>query len=115
MPNINVFEMSFAKVYSCLIAKAGRKDRLREEVNTITAWLTGYSEPEIEALMLTDITYGDFFRRAPQMNPNRELVRGTICGVRIESIEDPLMKDIRILDKMVDELAKGKAMEKILR
>ena len=115
MENSKVFAMSFAKVYPMLIAKAERKGRTRDEVNTVTAWLTGFSPEKIEATLTTDTTYGDFFRSAPALHPNRVLIKGSICGVRVESIEDPLMQDIRRLDKLVDELAKGKAMEKILR
>ncbi len=81
----------------------------------MTAWLTGYTPDEIEACLLTDITYGDFFRHAPALNPGRKLITGAVCGVRVETVEEPLMRDIRYLDKLVDELAKGKPMEKILR
>ena len=115
MDNEKVFAMSFAKVYPMLIAKAERKGRTKEEVLEVTAWLTGYSHGEIEALLETNTTYGDFFRKAPALNPNRALIKGSICGVKVEQIEDPLMQNIRYLDKLVDELAKGKAMEKILR
>lgn len=115
MANEKVYGMSFAKVYGLLIAKAERKGRTFAEVIEVTKWLTGYSENEIIALMDSDSTYGDFFRNAPQMNSNRKLITGKICGVRIEEIEEPLMQEIRYLDKLVDELAKGKAMEKILR
>lgn len=115
MENEKVFAMSFAKVYSMLIAKAERKGRTRNEVLEVTAWLTGYTPEEIEARMASDISYGDFFRNAPAMNPNRKLIKGSICGVKVEFIEDPLIQEIRYLDKLVDELAKGKPMEKILR
>ena len=81
----------------------------------MTAWLTGYSASQLMDMLDSDITYGDFFRNAPAMNPNREMITGSICGVRVEQIEDPLMRDIRCLDKLVDELAKGKSMDKILR
>jgi hypothetical protein len=107
--------MSFSKVYPLLIAKAEKKGRERAEVLTVTAWLTGYTPDEIEACLLTDTTYGDFFRHAPALNPKRELITGVVCGVRVEMVEEPLMRDIRYLDKLVDELAKGKPMEKILR
>ena len=113
MDNEKVFAMSFAKVYPMLIAKAERKGRTREEVLEVTAWLTGYTHEEIEALLNSDTTYGDFFRKAPFLNPNRSLI--SICGIKVELIEDSLMQNIRYLDKLVDELAKGKAMEKILR
>ena len=115
MENEKVFAMAFTKVYPLLIAKAERKGRTRGEVLEVTAWLTGYSAEQIERLLESDITYGDFFRRAPALNPKRVLIKGSICGVKVELIEDPLMQDIRRLDKMVDELAKGKAMEKIFR
>ena len=115
MDNEKVFAMSFAKVYPMLIAKAERKGRTREEVLEVTSWLTGYTHEEIEALLKSDINYGDFFRKAPALNPNRKLIKGSICGIKVELIEDPLMQEIRYLDKLVDELAKGKAMEKILR
>lgn len=115
MENEKVFAMSFAKVYPMLIAKAERKGRTRDEVLQVSAWLTGYSRSEIEALMQSDITYVDFFRNAPALNPNRKLIKGSVCGVKVELIEDPLMQEIRYLDKLVDELAKGKAMEKVLR
>ena len=115
MPQIDVTEMAFAKLYSLLVAKAEKKGRTREEVDQVTAWLTGYTPEELARLEQSDVSYGDFFRSAPAMNPNRTLITGKICGVRVEEIEDPLMRDIRYLDKLVDELAKGKAMEKILR
>ena len=115
MENEKVFAMSFAKVYPMLIAKAERKGRTRNEVLEVTAWLTGYTSEEIEARIVSDISYGDFFRKAPALNPCRKLIKGSICGIKVELIEDPLMQEIRCLDKLVDELAKGKAMEKILR
>ena len=115
MDNEKVFAMSFAKVYPMLIAKAERKGRTRDEVLEVTSLLTGYTPGQIEALLESDMTYGDFFRQAPALNPNRTLIKGSICGVKVELIEDPLMQNIRYLDKLVDELAKGKAMEKILR
>ena len=115
MPQIDVTEMAFAKLYSLLVAKAEKKGRTREEVDQVTAWLTGYTPEELARLEQSDVSYGDFFRNAPALNPSRTLITGKICGVRVEEIEDPLMRDIRYLDKLVDELAKGKAMEKILR
>ena len=98
-----------------LVAKAVRKGRTQAEVDEIIGWLTGYSVPQIEAAVQNGTLYGDFFRDAPQLNPDRVLIKGSICGVKLESIEEPLMKEIRYLDKLVDELAKGKAMEKIKR
>ena len=115
MPQIDVTEMAFAKLYSLLVAKAEKKGRTREEVDQVTAWLTGYTPEELARLEQSDMSYGDFFRSAPALNPNRTLITGKICGVRVEEIEVPLMRDIQYLDKLVDELAKGKAMEKILR
>ena len=115
MPQIDVTEMAFAKLYPLLVAKAEKKGRNRGEVDQVTAWLTGYTPEELARLEQSDVSYGDFFRSAPAMNPNRTLLTGKICGVQVETIEDPLMRDIRYLDKLVDELAKGKAMEKILR
>mgnify|MGYP000000962035 FL=1 len=115
MENEKVFAMSFSKVYGLLTAKAERKGRSRAEVDQVTSWLTGYTMQQIEALTDSEITYGDFFRQAPEMNPNREKITGVVCGVRVENIEDPLMREIRYLDKLVNELARGKAMEKILR
>ena len=115
MPRMDVTEMPFAKLYPLLVTKAERKDRTREEVDQVTSWLTGYTPEELARLEQSDVSYGDFFRSAPAMNPNRTLLTGKICGVQVETIEDPLMRDIRYLDKLVDELAKGKAMEKILR
>ena len=115
MTNEKVFAISFAKVYPMLIAKAKRNGRSRDEVLAVTAWLTGYSREQLEELMVLDITYGDFFRNAPALNPARKRIKGSVCGVKVESIEDPLMQEIRYLDKLVDELAKGKPMEKIMR
>ena len=110
-----IYGMSFAKVYPMLIAKAERKGRTRAEVDTITTWLTGYSEEAIAEFLKSDVTYGDFFRQAPSLNPNRHLITGSVCRVKLSEIEDPLMQDIRYLDKLIDELAKGKTMAKILR
>ena len=115
MDNEKVFAMSFTKVYPMLIAKAERKGRTRADVLEVTAWLTGYTHEEIGTLLNSDTTYGDFFRKAPALHPNRKLIKGSICGIKVELIEDPLMQNIRYLDKLVDELAKGKAMEKVLR
>ncbi|MDD5882683.1 MAG: DUF2200 domain-containing protein [Firmicutes bacterium] len=115
MTNEKVFAMVFAKVYSMLIAKAERKGRTRDEVLAVTTWLTGYTNEQLEELLDSDITYGDFFRNAPALNPARKQIKGSICGVKVENIEDPLMQEIRYLDKLVDELAKGKPMEKIMR
>lgn len=115
MPRIDVTQMSFTKLYPLLVDKAEKKGRTRKEVEQVTAWLTGYTPEDIARLEQSEISYGDFFRKAPAMNPNRALITGNICGIRVEEIEDPLMRDIRYLDKLVDELAKGKSMEQILR
>ena len=111
MPGQSIFDMKVSKVYPLLVAKAERKGRTKAEVDAVTAWLTGYDMAAVDM----DITYAEFFRNAPAYNPRAELITGTVCGVRVEEIEDPLMKRIRQLDKLVDELAKGKPMEKILR
>ncbi len=111
---MDVFEMEFAKVYPMLVAKAERKGRTVDEVYKVTCWLTGYTKENLIELMNSDSTYGEFLDGAPMMNPDRLNVKGRICGVRIEEIEDPRMRDLRILDKLVDDLAKGKAIEKII-
>lgn len=111
---MDVFEIKFAKVYPMLIAKAERKGRTADEVYEVTGWLTGYTKENLLELLQGDSTYGEFLDRAPRMNPDRLNVKGKICGVRIEEIADPRMRDLRILDKLVDDLAKGKAMEKII-
>ena len=115
MTNEKIYGMAFAKVYPMLIAKAEKKSRTREEVLEVTSWLTGYTPSQIESALESDLTYGAFFTDAPSPNPNRELIKGVVCGVRVESVEEPLMREIRYLDKLVDELAKGKPMEKVLR
>lgn len=115
MTNDKIFNMAFSKVFPMLIAKAEKKGRTRAEVLEVTSWLTGYTDVQIESFLESDLTYGDFFRNAPNPNPNRNLITGVICGVRVEEVEDPLMKEIRYLDKLVDELAKGKSMDKTLR
>ncbi len=106
--------MSFATVYPLYVAKAERKGRTKAEVDEIISWLTGYSQKELEAQIDKQIDFETFFAQAPKLNPARTLIKGVICGVRIEEIENPLMKEIRYLDKLIDELAKGKAMEGIL-
>ena len=115
MPRTDVTQMSFAKLYPLLINKAVKKGRTREEVDQVTTWLTGYSVEDIARLEQSDTSYGDFFRNAPAMNPNRTLITGKVCGIQVEAIEDPLMREIRYLDKLVDELAKGKPMAQFLR
>ena len=112
---MDVFEMKFSKVFPLLIAKVVRKGRTEMEVFAVTEWLTGYSEEELRALLSSDsTTYGAFLDKAPCMNPARFQVKGKICGIRVEEIEDPRMRDLRILDKLVDDLAKGKPLDKIL-
>ncbi len=115
MPRQSVFDMSFAKVYSALVNKAERKGRTRADVDEATSWLTGYAPDQIDALLASDATYGAFLQQAPAYNPASDLIKGKICGVQVETIEDPLMKRVRQLDKLVDELAKGRPMEKVLR
>ncbi len=115
MPRTDVTQMPFAKVYPLLVSKAVKKGRAREEVDEVTAWLTGYSPQELARLEQSDTTYGDFFRNAPAMNPARILITGKVCGVQVETTEALLMREMRRLDKLVDELAKGRSMEKILR
>lgn len=108
-----IYAMSFGSVYPLYIAKAERKGRTRDEVDTIIRWLTGYDQQQLEAQF--GASFEDFFAQAPRLNPARSLITGVVCGVRVEEIEEPLMREIRYLDKLVDELAKGKAMEKVLR
>lgn len=111
---MDVFEMKFAKVFPLLIAKAERKGRTADEVYEVACWLTGYTKEGLNELLNSDSSYGEFLDKAPRMNPDRLRVKGKICGVRIEEMEDPRMRDLHILDKLVDDLAKGKAMEKII-
>ncbi|HVY70114.1 MAG TPA: DUF2200 domain-containing protein [Verrucomicrobiae bacterium] len=110
-----IFTTSFAKVYPLLVAKAEKKGRKKSEVDTVICWLTGYSQMELEGQLKKQTDFETFFNEAPKLNPSRTLIKGVVCGVRVEDIEDPTMREIRYLDKLVDELAKGKAMEKILR
>ena len=107
--------MSFAKVYPLYVAKAEKKGRTKTEIDEIIRWLTGYSQKELEAQLKKQTDFETFIAEAPQLNPSRVLIKGVICGVRVEDIEEPTMQAIRYLDKLIDELAKGKAMEKILR
>ena len=115
MPRADVTEMPFSKLYPLLVNKAEKKGRTREEVDQVAIWLTGYTAEDLACLERSDTSYGDFFRSAPHLNPNRTLITGKICGIQVEEIEDPLMREVRYLDKLVDELAKGKTMEQILR
>jgi len=115
MAEHKIYKMSFAKVYPMYVAKAEKKGRTKEEVDEIILWLTGYSQEDLEDQLEKETDFEGFFGQAPNMNPSRELIKGVVCGVRVEDVEDPLMQEIRYLDKLVDELARGKKMEKILR
>ena len=115
MEKEKICQMPFSKVYQLLVNKATRKGRTQTEVNEVINWLTGYDTDQLLQYQEELLSYGDFFRNAPKPNPERLNIKGSICGVKVEMIEEPLMRDIRILDKLVDELAKGKTMEKILR
>jgi hypothetical protein len=107
--------MSFASVYPHYVAKAEKKGRTKAEVDEIIRWLTGYSQAELDAVLDQGTDFETFFAEAPALNPSRTLIKGVICGVRVEEVEEPLMREIRYLDKLIDELARGRAMEKILR
>ena len=115
MDNKKVFKMSFASVYPHYIAKAEKKGRTKEEVHAVIQWLTGYDEEALQRQIEQRVDFETFFNKAPQINPNVSKITGVICGYRVEEMEDKLMQKIRYLDKLVDELAKGRAMEKILR
>lgn len=115
MPKHRIFSTKFASVYPLYVQKAERKNRTKEEVDQIICWLTGYSQVELQQQIERENDFETFFAEAPAMNPNSSLIKGVVCGIRVEEIEDPLMQRIRYLDKLIDELAKGKAMEKILR
>lgn len=110
-----IFTTPFASVYPLYVAKAERKGRRKEDVDTILCWLTGYTAQQLKQQVSDGKDFETFFGEAPRLNPARTLIRGVVCGVRVEEVEDPLMREIRYLDKLVDELAKGKAMEIILR
>ena len=114
MPRTDVTQMAFGKIYPLLVAKAEKKGRTRQEVDRVTGWLTGYTPEILAQLEASDITYGDFFRNAPEIHPDFTKITGKICGIRVEEIPDSLMRQIRCLDKLVDDLAKGKPLEKIL-
>ncbi|RDD68822.1 DUF2200 domain-containing protein [Paracoccus versutus] len=115
MTRHRIFTTSFASVYPHYLAKAEKKGRTRTEVDEIICWLTGYGPEELAARLDDQTDFETFFAEAPRMNPARFLIKGTVCGTRVEEVEDPLMREIRYLDKLIDELAKGKPMEKILR
>jgi len=110
-----IFTTSVASVYPLYVAKAERKGRKKSEVDAVICWLTGYNQRELEGQLKKQKDFETFFKEAPKLNPSRTLIKGLVCGVRVEDIQEPTMREIRYLDKLVDELAKGKAMEKILR
>ena len=115
MPKHRIFTIPFAKVYPMYVQKAERKNRKKEEVDQIICWLTGYDQTGLDQQIAKETDFETFFAQAPAMHPNASLIKGVVCGIRVEEIEDPLMQKLRYLDKLIDELAKGKAMEKILR
>ena len=115
MTKHRIYTTSFASVYPHYVAKAERKERTKEEVDEIIRWLTGYSQKELEAQLEKRTDFETFFAEAPDLNPSRTLIKGVVCGIRVEDIEEPTMQEIRFLDKLIDELARGKKMEKILR
>jgi hypothetical protein len=115
MSEHRIFSTKFSKVYPMYIQKAERKGRTKEEVDQIICWLTGYSEAELRQQLQKESDFRTFFAEAPAIHPNSSLIKGVVCGIRVEEIEDPLMQKLRYLDKLIDELAKGKSMEKILR
>ncbi len=110
-----IYTMSFARVYPLYIAKAEKKGRTKAEVDEIIRWLTGYGQVELETQVENQTDFETFFAKAPRLNPARALIKGMICGIRVEDIKEPLMREIRYLDKLIDELAKGKSMDKILQ
>jgi len=110
-----IFTTAFASVYPYYVAKAEKKGRKKSEVDAVICWLTGYNQQQLDGQLKQQTIFESFFKEAPKLNPSRTLIKGVICGVRVEDIQDPTMREIRYLDKLVDELAKGKAMDKILR
>lgn len=115
MPTHRIFTTAFSKVYPLYVQKAERKNRTKEEVDQIICWLTGYDPTGLQRQIEQESDFETFFAQAPAIHPNSSLIKGVVCGVRVEEVDDPLMQKIRYLDKLIDELAKGKAMEKILR
>ena len=115
MDNEKIYQMPFAKVYPLLVNKAMRKGRTQAEVDEVISWLTGYETTQLQEFMKGSLSYGDLFLNAPHPNPDRIKIKGSVCRVKIEEIQEPLMREIRYLDKLVDELAKGKTIDKILR
>lgn len=115
MTEHRIYSTKFSSVYPLYVEKAERKGRTKEEVDRIICWLTGYTEKEFQQQLEVESDFRSFFAQAPAIHPNSSLIKGVVCGVRVEEVEDPLMRKIRYLDKLIDELAKGKSMEKILR
>jgi len=115
MSGHRIFQMPFARVYPAYVNKAERKNRTKADVDKIICWLTGYSQAGLRQQIKKEVDFETFFAQAPAMHPNCALITGVVCGIRVENVEDPLMQKIRYLDKLIDELARGKAMEKILR
>jgi hypothetical protein len=114
-PKQRIFTMAFARVYPLYVQKAERKNRTKAEVDQIICWLTGYDQAQLQGQIESETDFENFFAQAPAIHPNSSLIKGVVCGVRVEEVDDPLMRKIRHLDKLIDELAKGKSMEKILR
>lgn len=115
MSRPRIYDMTMAKIYPLYVAKVERKNYTKEEVDTIIQWLTGYDATSFADVLKKELTMAEFFAEAPNLNPDRNLITGVVCGIRVEEIEEPLMREIRYLDKLIDELAKGKKMAKILR
>lgn len=115
MAKHRIYTTSFASVYPLYVAKAEKKGRTKAEVDQVISWLTGYGQKELEEQLEKQVDFETFFAKAPKLNPSRNLIKGVICGVRVEDIPEPIMREIRYLDKLIDELARGKAMDKILR
>ncbi len=115
MKNDRVYRIVFASVYPLYVAKAEKKGRTKAEVDEVIGWLTGYRGKALDAVLKSQMSLEEFFAKAPRLNPLRSLIRGVVCGIRVEDIEEPLMREIRTMDKLIDELAKGKKLDKILR
>jgi len=115
MKKHRIYSTSFASVYPHYLTKAEKKGRTKTELNEIIRWLTGYSQKDLDHILESDLDFENFFANAPELNPSRFLIKGVVCGIRVEEVQETLMKEIRYLDKLVDELAKGKSMKKILR
>ena len=115
MAKHRIYTMSFARVYPLYVAKAEKKGRTKAEVDQIISWLTGYGQKEMKTQLANHTDFETFFAEAPKLNPSRALIKGVVCGVRVENVEEPTMREIRYLDKLIDELARGKTMDKILR